>query len=69
MNVQHHGFMIAGEFERGHHRGGGTVKNATERDRVRAMQLWNQCLPLLTTEPNAGAAAQVYLNFAKALVQ
>ena len=45
MNVQHQGFMIAGEFQRGSHRGGGEVVNATERDRIRALQLIQQALP------------------------
>ena len=45
MRVQHQGFMIAGEFWRGQHRGGGKVVNAVERDRVRALQLMNQALP------------------------
>ncbi|MBS3821227.1 MAG: alpha-2-macroglobulin, partial [Phycisphaerae bacterium] len=36
---QHWGFMVAGEFERGHHRGGGQRVGSFERDRVRALQL------------------------------
>jgi len=34
-----HGYLIAGKFERGGHRGGGRVVNAAQRDRVRALQL------------------------------
>ncbi|MBA3481366.1 MAG: alpha-2-macroglobulin, partial [Pirellulales bacterium] len=45
--VQHQGFMIAGEFRRGQHRGGGRVVNATTRDRVRALQLFRTALDLL----------------------
>ena len=40
LDVEHHGYMIAGEFHRGQHRGGGKFVNATARDRVRALQLF-----------------------------
>jgi uncharacterized protein YfaS (alpha-2-macroglobulin family) len=33
------GFVVAGEFQRGSHRGGGEWVNSHERDRVRALQL------------------------------
>ena len=46
LQAQHQGFMIAGKFERGPHRGGGEVVNSVERDRVRALQLMQQALPL-----------------------
>ena len=35
-----------GKFERGRHRGGGQLVNASERDRVRALQLMVQAMPL-----------------------
>jgi uncharacterized protein YfaS (alpha-2-macroglobulin family) len=41
---QHWGFMVAGEFERGHHRGGGQRVGSFERDRVRALQLMVQAM-------------------------
>ena len=34
----HWGYMIAGEFQRGRHRGGGKYVNAVARDRVRALR-------------------------------
>ena len=40
----HWGYMVAGEFHRGSHRGGGKYVNALQRDRVRAMQLMNRAL-------------------------
>ena len=40
----HWGYMIAGEFHRGQHRGGGRYVTAIRRDRVRALQLLNQAL-------------------------
>ena len=45
-NLEHNGFVISGQFERGNHRGGGHWMNAFERDRVRAMQLMAQAMPL-----------------------
>jgi uncharacterized protein YfaS (alpha-2-macroglobulin family) len=51
VELEHQGFLIAGEFRRGHHRGGGLVVHATARDRVRALQLFQQALDL--AEKNA----------------
>ncbi len=42
--VDHYGYMIAGEFQRGQHRGGGKVVHATARDRVRALQLFRDAM-------------------------
>ena len=36
----HWGYMVAGEFHRGHHRGGGKYVNSIARDRVRADGTW-----------------------------
>lgn len=45
MQVDKYGFIIAGEFQRGHHRGGtGKRVYAYERDRVRALQLMLQAI-------------------------
>jgi len=44
VNTTNYGFMIAGEFHRGSHRGGGRVMNAAARDRVRALQLLRQAI-------------------------
>ena len=38
----HYGFLISGEFHRGHHRGGGEYVNSLDRDRARALQLLTQ---------------------------
>lgn len=61
------GFLIAGEFERGHHRGGGTQVSSMARDRVRGLQLMQQALPLLKAAPKATAAQrrEFYLNLAE----
>ncbi len=43
--IQHQGFIVAGKFVRGPHRGGGRPVNTLDRDRVRALQLMVQALP------------------------
>ncbi|MGA2064908.1 MAG: MG2 domain-containing protein [Thermoguttaceae bacterium] len=44
--IPHEGFIVAGKFTRGPHRGGtGRPVNANARDRVRALQLMVQTLP------------------------
>ena len=44
--IPHQGFIVAGKFSRGPHRGGdGRPVNTLDRDRVRALQLMVQALP------------------------
>jgi uncharacterized protein YfaS (alpha-2-macroglobulin family) len=64
----HFGYLIAGKFERGHHRGGGRVVNSWQRDRVRALQLMQQALPLVQKEASKTDAAAFYLDFANLLL-
>ncbi len=54
MNIPHHGFIVAGEFRRGRKRGGGKAVNAAERDRVRALQLMVQAMPLAMKDDDHG---------------
>ncbi len=63
------GFMVAGEFHRGHHRGGGQYVNAIERDRVRAMQLMTEAMKQTQNEKNAREVARFHLDFANMLAQ
>jgi len=67
--IDHMGFLIAGKFERGGHRGGGKMMNAAARDRGRALQLLQQALPLVKQADDRPAAAGFYLTFANALLQ
>ena len=62
--IDHFGFMIAGEFQRGSHRGGGEYANAFERDRVRALQLMRQAMPLVDKEPSRNEAAGFCFEYA-----
>jgi uncharacterized protein YfaS (alpha-2-macroglobulin family) len=60
----HWGYMVAGEFHRGHHRGGGKYVNAVARDRVRALQLMQQAVGQAEKDPSTSEAAQFYIQFA-----
>ena len=40
--LSHHGYIIAGKFSRGYHRGDGRAVNSSQRDRVRALQLYEK---------------------------
>lgn len=52
-SIPPYGFMIAGNFERGNHRGGGQQAIAIERDRVRAIQLVLQAVALIKQDDSA----------------
>jgi len=68
MSVDHQGFMIAGEFHRGPHRGGGEVVNAIERDRIRALQLMQQAMPMAREDDDHPAVANFLLELAGMLL-
>jgi uncharacterized protein YfaS (alpha-2-macroglobulin family) len=61
----HWGYMVAGKFHRGHHRGGGKYVNAIARDRVRALQLMNQAMAFAEEDPARSEVAQFYLEYAR----
>jgi len=65
----HWGYMVAGEFQRGAHRGGGKYVNAFERDHVRSMQLMNRALTLAADDPATAEVANFYLEFARLIRQ
>src|SRR3984893_14539442 len=65
----HYGYLIAGEFHRGNQRGGGEYVSCVARDRVRALQLLHQAMPLLKDEPDHEAVAAFYLDLARQLFQ
>ena len=68
VNVDHNGFMVAGQFERGPHRGGGRYVNAFERDRIRSLQLMEQALKRAAGEKDQRAVGDLYLRFADMLL-
>jgi uncharacterized protein YfaS (alpha-2-macroglobulin family) len=68
-NVQHQGFIVAGKFYRGHHRGGdGRFVSTWQRDRVRALQLMQQAMEQTADEKDKPALASFYLDFANMLL-
>ena len=68
MRVTHYGYMVAGEFQRGPHRGRAKYVNAYERDRVRALQLMDQAIPLTAGERDKAGVAEFYWQLAAMLL-
>lgn len=68
-NHDHHGYIVAGKFYRGYHRGGGRYVNAAQRDRVRALQLLQQAQPFAVEDADKKAVGTFFLHFARTLVQ
>jgi hypothetical protein len=66
--ANHYGYIVAGEFRRGQHRGGGRYVNSFERDRVRALQLMEGARGALKDEPVAAALAEFHLRYAAMLM-
>ncbi|MEW6087177.1 MAG: MG2 domain-containing protein [bacterium] len=65
---QHYGHVIAGEFHRGGHRGGGKYVNSFERDRIRALQLMTDALGKSGNETDTNELSNFYLRFASILM-
>jgi uncharacterized protein YfaS (alpha-2-macroglobulin family) len=63
-HADHSGYIIAGRFERGSHRGGGKYANALDRDRVRALQLMVQAMKIAEGDKNSVSVAGFYQSFA-----
>ena len=69
LQIEHNGVVIAGKFQRGSQRGGdGRQVHASERDRVRALQLLTQAIPLALKDDNKAAAAEFHWQFANTLL-
>ncbi|MEJ5341776.1 MAG: MG2 domain-containing protein [Thermogutta sp.] len=64
MELPHIGVIIDNVFTRSEDWQRGKVVNCWERDRVRALQLMRQAMPLVAEEPNHSEAAQFYRRFA-----
>src|SRR6478672_11187255 len=68
LTFDHYGYIIAGEFSRGQHRGGGKVVNATARDRVRALQLYRNAMKIAQNENDKAGPAEMLRQFAQAMI-
>ena len=67
-DAQHFGFIIAGKFSRGQHRGGGDAVNSLERDRVRALELMNEAIPLVEADSKKNEVADFWMALARMLL-
>jgi len=65
---EHFGFIVAGEFHRGPHGGGGRFVSVMERDRVRALQLLVQGLDRARSNPDRPGAGRYLLTLARTLL-
>lgn len=65
---QHFGYIVAGKFYRGNHRGGGRYVSCAQRDRVRALQLMQEAMRKIAKETNKDDLARFYLHFAEVLI-
>jgi uncharacterized protein YfaS (alpha-2-macroglobulin family)/tetratricopeptide (TPR) repeat protein len=68
INVDHYGFVIGGEFHRGQHRGGGKMVQSIARDRVRALQLFEQGLKIAEKADSKVDQSQLLKQFADAVL-
>lgn len=66
-NIEHFGHVVAGEFSRGHRRGGGEFVSCNDRDHVTSLKWLFQALPLVKTETDQEAAGRFYVDFAQIL--
>jgi hypothetical protein len=64
----HDGYIIDNQFHRGHDIGKGKRVNATARDRVRALQLYQQALVLAQQQATAPEIARLHIDYAAALL-
>jgi hypothetical protein len=62
--IDPYGYIIAGKFSRGWRRGGGRWVNTAHRDRVRALQIMLQAMPLVAKEEAKPEASRFYAHFA-----
>ena len=68
LHYDHYGFIVAGKFSRGPHRGEGDAVNSMERDRVRALQLMVQAIPLSEKESQKSEVANFWMSVSKMLM-
>ncbi len=68
LNDPHYGFMVAGKFYRGNKRGGGNWVNTNERDRIRALQLMVQAMPLAQKDDDHREVGAFFLSLADMLL-
>ena len=65
--IEQWGFEVAGKFHRGSHRGGGKYVSSAARDRVRALQLMQQAVPIASKDGDKAAVGRFFLEMAATL--
>ncbi len=65
--IEHWGFVVAGKFQRGSHRGGGQYVSSADRDRVRSMQLLQQAIPFAAKDGTKSEVARFFFAYAQQL--
>ena len=65
----HQGFIVAGKFHRGGHRGGGRYVGSIERDRARALQLLVESLGQARSDRDRPAAGRYLQTLAAAVME
>ncbi|MDO5113054.1 MAG: alpha-2-macroglobulin family protein [Planctomycetia bacterium] len=68
-DLQKTGYIVGGKFYRGRHRQGGTLASCAERDRIRALQILQQCIPLVQKDSDTFQAGWFFINLAQTLLQ
>ena len=68
IGIPHQGFMVAGKFYRGNHRGGGRMVNSVERDRIRALRWMVRALPPALKDENHVEVGNFLLALANMLL-
>ncbi|MBX3443160.1 MAG: alpha-2-macroglobulin [Planctomyces sp.] len=66
--IENGGFIIGGDFHRGHHDQGGRYVTALERDRVRGLQLYVHAMALIGDEQPFEDAGHFFKDFADAVL-
>jgi len=68
ISAESFGYIVAGEFERGYHRGGGRYVNSQNRDRVRALRLLVDAMGKMDEDVDPEEAARFHLFLARVLL-
>jgi uncharacterized protein YfaS (alpha-2-macroglobulin family) len=68
IQLPHFGYLVAGKFERGPHRGGGQAVQSISRDRVRALQLMAQAMTAARQDDRHAEVGKFYLDLANVLL-
>ena len=67
LRMPQYGYIIGGEFKRGHHRGGGRQVNSHQRDRTRGLALMERAMKAAKNDEDKATIAGLYLDFANAI--